>query len=164
MTDLDPHDLAILAQLQANARERMEDIAAQTGLSVATVQRRIKMLKADGVIAGETAVIQPDRVGFGMTFLVMVELERERLVELDAFQATVVQEPQVQQCYYITGDFDFLLVVLSQSVESFKLLTHRLFFENPNVKRFRTSLVMDRIKVSLTVPLETPAAPIGATR
>ena len=158
MTDLDPHDLAILTQLQANARERMEDIAAQTGLSVATVQRRIKTLKAEGVIAGETAVIQPDRVGFGMTFLIMVELERERLVELDAFRSKVVDEPQVQQCYYITGDFDFVLVVLSQDVESFKLLTQRLFFENPNVKRFRTSLVMDRVKVTLTVPLDASPA------
>lgn len=156
MDGLDSNDYAILALLQANARERMEDIAAQTGLSVATVQRRIKILKTDGVIAHETAVIQPDRVGFDMTFLVMVELERERLVELEAFKKQIDAEPQVQQSYYVTGDFDFVLVVLARNVEHFKLLTQRLFFENANVKRFRTSLVMDRIKVSLTVPLEPP--------
>lgn len=156
MDRLDSNDYAILSLLQENARERMEDIAAKTGLSVATVQRRIKTLKTDGVIAHETAVIQPERVGFGMTFLVMVELERERLVELEAFKAKVEAEPQVQQSYYVTGDFDFVLVVLSQDVERFKLLTQRLFFENSNVKRFRTSLVMDRVKVSLTVPLVPP--------
>lgn len=91
-----------------------------------------------------------------MTFLVMVELERERLVELEAFKTVIDAEPQVQQSYYVTGDFDFVLVVLSQDVERFKLLTQRLFFENSNVKRFRTSLVMDRVKVSLTVPLVPP--------
>ncbi len=156
MDRLDSHDYAILSLLQENARERMEDIAAKTGLSVATVQRRIKTLKTDGVITHETAVIHPERVGFGMTFLVMVELERERLVELEAFKTVIDAEPQVQQSYYVTGDFDFVLVVLSQDVERFKLLTQRLFFENSNVKRFRTSLVMDRVKVSLTVPLVPP--------
>ncbi len=156
MTSLDPHDYAILHMLQANARERMEDIAARTGLSVATVQRRIRTLRTDGVISGESVVIQPELVGFGMTFLVMVELERERLVEIEAFRAQVAAEPQIQQCYYVTGDFDFVLIVLTQDVERFKLLTHRLFFDNSNVKRFRTSLVMDRTKVTLTVPFEVP--------
>lgn len=161
MTALDMHDFEILRMLQANARERMEDIAAQTGLSIATVQRRIKVLKAEGVIANETAVIQPDLVGFGMTFLVMVELERERLSELDAFRAQVAAEPLVQQCYYVTGDFDFVLVILTRNVDEFKHMTHRLFFDNSNIKRFRTSLVMDRAKVSLTVPIEYSAEAPG---
>jgi DNA-binding Lrp family transcriptional regulator len=154
MSNLNPTDYTILEMLQTNARVRMEDIASKTGLSVATVQRRIKALKSEGVIAGEAAVLQPELVGFGMTFLVMVELERERLSELELFRERVCAEPQIQQCYYVTGEFDFIMVALSQDVERFKQLTHRLFFDNPNVKRFRTSLVMDRTKISLSVPLE----------
>ncbi|QOF75084.1 Lrp/AsnC family transcriptional regulator (plasmid) [Aminobacter sp. SR38] len=154
MSQLNSSDYAILEMLQSNARVRMEDIASKTSLSVATVQRRIKALKSEGVIASETAVLQPELVGFGMTFLVMVELERERLSELELFRERVCAEPQIQQCYYVTGEFDFVMIALSQDVERFKRLTHRLFFDNPNVKRFRTSLVMDRTKVSLSVPLE----------
>lgn len=157
MTQLDANDYEILRLLQGNARERMEDIASKTGLSVATVQRRIKALKTDGVIVSETAVLQPELLGFSMTFFVMVELERERLSEIETFKERVGSELEVQQCYYVTGDFDFALICLCRNVEGFKLLTHRLFFDNPNIKRFRTSLVMDRTKVSLTVPVEEEA-------
>lgn len=154
MASLDHSDLVILNMLQANARERLENIAAQAGLSLATVQRRIKTLKASGVIAGETAVIRPEAVGFAMTFMVMVELERERIEELEAFCSQVRAEPQVQQCYYVTGDFDFALIVLARDMGSFKRLTHRFFFDNSNVKRFRTWVVMDRTKVSFELPLD----------
>ncbi|WP_282609312.1 Lrp/AsnC family transcriptional regulator [Pelagibius sp. Alg239-R121] len=153
MTKSNPEDITILRLLQANARERLETIASETGLSVATVQRRIKSLKAEGVIMGEEALISPEAVGYNMTFLIMVELERERLDQLDAFRRKTKTEPQVQQCYYITGEADFALIVLAKSMQDFEILTHRLFFADTNVKRFRTSVVMDRTKVGLTVPL-----------
>lgn len=150
---LNASDATILRLLQANARERLETIAAETGLSVATVQRRIKSLKAEGVIVGEEAVISPQAVGYTMTFVILVELERERIDQLDAFRRKARAEPQVQQCYYITGEADFALIALAKDMDDFQHLTHRLFFDDENVKRFRTSVVMDRTKVGLTVPL-----------
>ena len=149
-------DLTILRLLQDNARERLETLAYETGLSVATVQRRLKALKASGVIESEPAVIVPQAVGFSMTFIIMVELERERLDQLDAFRRKAKAEAQVQQCYYITGEADFALVVLARNMEDYEKLTHRLFFDDSNVKRFRTSVVMDRTKVGMTVPLNPP--------
>ena len=88
-----------------------------------------------------------------MTFLVLVELERERVDQLDAFRRRAKAEPRVQQCYYITGEADFALIVLARDMQDFQELTHRLFFDDANVKRFRTSVGMDRTKVGLTVPL-----------
>lgn len=151
----DAADLTILRMLQDNARERLDNIAAETGLSLATVQRRVKALKAGGTIAGEQAVLSPEALGYSMTFLIMVELERERLDQLDAFRRKVKAEPQVQQCYYITGEADFALIALAKSMQDFEKLTQRLFFSDSNVKRFRTSVVMDRTKVGLSVPLES---------
>lgn len=153
MSELAETDLTILRLLQANARERLETIAVETGLSVATVQRRIRSLKADGAIMGEEAVISPKAVGYTMTFLVMVELERERIDQIDAFRRKVRAESQVQQCYYITGEADFALIVLARDMEDYEKFTHRLFFQDSNVKRFRSSVVMDRTKVSMNVPL-----------
>ena len=147
-------DATILRLLQANARERLETIAAETDLSVATVQRRIKALKAAGVITAEQAVVSPPAVGYAMTFMIMVELERERLDQLDAFRRKARAEPQVQQCYYITGEADFALIVLAKDMADFEQLTHRLFFADANVKRFRTSVVMQSTKVGLSVPLD----------
>ncbi len=153
MGELADTDLTILRLLQTNARERLETIAMETGLSVATVQRRIRGLKADGAIMAEEAVISPKAVGYTMTFLVMVELERERIDQIDAFRRKVRAEPQVQQCYYITGEADFALIVLARDMEDYEKFTHRLFFQDSNVKRFRSSVVMDRTKVSMNVPI-----------
>jgi len=150
---LSASDTTILRLLQSNARERLETIAAEAGLSVATVQRRIKGLREAGVIAGESALISPPAVGYAMTFLIMVELERERLDQLDAFRRKAREEPQIQQCYYITGEADFALIALAKDMKDFEQLTHRLFFADANVKRFRTSVVMHRTKVGLSVPL-----------
>lgn len=153
MTELTSSDLKILGLLQDNAREKLETIAFETELSVATVQRRIKHLKSKGVITKESALISPEAVGYAMTFLILVELERERLDQVDGFRRKVRAEPQVQQCYYITGEADFALIALAKDMQDFEELTNRLFFEDTNVKRFRTSVVMNRSKISLHVPL-----------
>jgi len=156
MAELSDTDLIILKMLQENAREKLETIAAETGLSVATVQRHIRNLRAEGAILKETAVVAPEAAGFAMTFLVFVEMERERIDQLDAFRRRAKADPQVQQCYYITGEADFALVVLCRDMADFERVTHRLFFEDANVKRFRTSVVMSRTKVGLEVPLTGP--------
>ncbi|MGJ3259514.1 MAG: Lrp/AsnC family transcriptional regulator [Rhodospirillales bacterium] len=153
MTELNETDQTILRLLQANTREKLETIAFETGLSVATVQRRIRHLKDTGVIERESAVISAEAAGYTMTFLIFVEMERERIDQLDAFRRKAKTEPQVQQCYYITGEADFALVVVAKDMADFEELTHRLFFKDANVKRFRTSVVMNKTKVSLDIPL-----------
>jgi Lrp/AsnC family leucine-responsive transcriptional regulator len=154
MKSLDQSDRKILHLLQKNSREKLESIASETGLSVATVQRRIKHFRSAGIIEQETALISQEAAGYNMTFLIFVEMEQEKSHQLDIFRKKVTAEPQVQQCYYITGEADFALVVLGKNVEDFERLTHRLFFEDNNVKRFRTSVVMNRTKTGMTVPLE----------
>ena len=154
MKSWDQNDRKILHLLQNNSREKLESIASETGLSVATVQRRIKHFRSVGIIEQETALISQEAAGYNMTFLIFVEMEQEKSYQLDSFRKKVVAEPQVQQCYYITGEADFALVVLGKDVEDFERLTHRLFFEDSNVKRFRTSVVMSRTKTGMTVPLE----------
>ena len=96
-----------------------------------------------------------------MTFIILVELERERLDQLDAFCTKAKSEFQVQPCYYITGEADFALVVLARYMADFEQLTHRFFIEDTNVKRFRTSVVMSRTKTGMTVPLGSEPTPAG---
>lgn len=151
-----PSDLIILRMLQENARERLETIAYEAGLSVATAQRRVRALKDAGIIERDAAIVSPQALGYNMTFIILVELERERIDQLDAFRRKVKQESRVQQCYYITGEADFALVALARDMDDYQRLTQRLFFDDSNVKRFRTSVVMDRTKVSVDVPVEEP--------
>lgn len=146
-------DRTILRIVQSDSKTRHEDIAEMAGASLATIQRRIRHLKAVGVIQCEQALIDPEAVGQGMTFLILVELERERLDILDAFRRKVHAEEQIQQCYYITGEADFALVALAKDMNEYQVLIQRLFFDDTNVKRFRTSVVMDRTKVGMNVPV-----------
>lgn len=151
--DLSLVDRAILRSIQKDSRSRLESIAENAGASVATVQRRMRHLRETGVIQGETALVSPEAVGQGMTFLILVELERERLDILDSFRRKIEAEDQIQQCYYITGEADFALIALAKDMNEYRDLIQRLFFDDTNVKRFRTSVVMDRTKVGMNVPV-----------
>ncbi|WP_417459486.1 Lrp/AsnC family transcriptional regulator [Kordiimonas sp.] len=153
MTDLDHADRILLAELQRDSTTSINDLADACGLSTPSVQRRLKKLRASGVIEREIAVLNQKALGQDMTFIVLVELERERIDQLDAFRRMAARESAVQQCYYVTGEADFVLVCTAADMQAFEALTHRLFFENGNVRRFRTSVVMSRTKVGLDVPV-----------
>lgn len=154
---LDQLDYSILRRLQRDARTIAESIAAEVGMSTAAVQRRIKRLRETGVIRREVAVLNPKALGLAMTFIVEVEMERERSDVLDAFRYQMDADENVQQCYYVTGAYDFILIVTARDMEDFEEFTQRTFFDNPNVRRFSTSIVMRPIKVGLTLPLSTQA-------
>ncbi|GLY63967.1 ArsR family transcriptional regulator [Amycolatopsis taiwanensis] len=140
--------------LQEDSRTIAETIGARVGLSAAAVQRRIKRLRANGVIAREVAVLDPEAVGVGMTFIVAVEMEHGQRDVLDAFRKQALADAAVQQCYHVTGRTDFVLVVNCRDLSEFDAFTNRMFFDNCEVRHFTTSVVLDRIKAGLTIPLD----------
>lgn len=152
-TELDQFDWAILAVLQQNNMMPQRLIGEAVHLSAASVQRRIQRLEASGIIQANQAVLDPSKVGQLLTLLVEIMVESEQAALIDVAKASFAAAPEVQQCYYVTGEADFMLVVNTTSMQAYEALTRRLFFDNPNVKRFRTLVVMDRVKVGLTVPL-----------
>ncbi len=153
-SSLDSFDLAILKLLQSDNTTPQRLIGEQVNLSAAAVHRRIRRMEEDGVIVGNIATVDPARVGRPITVIVEVHVESERLDLLDVAKQSFSDDPEVQQCYYVTGDADFVLIVTVASMGDYEALTRRLFFGNHNVKRFRTLVVMDRIKTGLAVPLD----------
>ena len=151
--ELDGFDLRILDILQNDNTTPQREIGERVSLSAPAVQRRIKRMQETGVISANVAVIDPPRVGQAITIVVEVRVESERIDLLDATKARFAAAPEVQQCYYVTGDEDFVLIVTVASMAHYEALMRRLFFDNTNVKRFRTLVVMDRIKSTLKVPL-----------
>jgi len=148
---LDNSDRIILALIQEDNTLGLEYIASKCCLSVTSVQRRLKKMRKDKTIDKEIAVINPAAVDQNMTFVITVKLERERLDMLDAFRNMIRKNIQVQQCYYVTGEADFIIICTARDMKDFEVLTHRLFFDNQNVRSFKTSVVMDRTKVGLSV-------------
>jgi DNA-binding Lrp family transcriptional regulator len=152
---LDAYDRKLLQLLQTNNRLSQRELADAVSLSPSAVNRRIAALEADGVITANTSVVDPSRVGKPITVLVQVKLESERLDLLDEVKKRFVDCPQVQQVYYVTGDFDFLLVLAVADMTEYERLTRELFFVSGNVKSFQTHVAMQRAKVSLRVAIDT---------
>lgn len=151
---LDDFDLALLDALQQDNSVPLRTLAEQVHLSTASVQRRIQRLKKAGFIQASTAVIDPEKVGQVITLMVEVHADRTQSADLELMKQTF-SGPEIQQCYYVTGDADFMLVLTVASMSQYQALTQRLFHDNPNVKWFRTIVVLERVKSTLQVPVLT---------
>jgi len=153
---LDSFDLRILERYQHDTQVPARAIGAAIGLSTAAVQRRLKRLREMGVIQREVAEIAPRAVGLPVTCLVGVNLESERTSDIERFKRKMSALPEVQQCYYVTGQIDFFLVVLAADMESYEAFTRRELLDEKNVESFTTYVTLERVKTGVAVPLPRP--------
>jgi Lrp/AsnC family transcriptional regulator, leucine-responsive regulatory protein len=152
-SDLDLFDRKLLAEIQRDAQMPQNELGARVNLSTAAVNRRLRRLSEDRVIDRYVAVVAPEKVDHPITVVVLVEVESEKIDMLDAMKRTFSQCPHIQQCYYVTGESDFVLILSVRDMEQYNQLTRQLFFSNNNVKRFKTLVAMSRVKVGLEVPV-----------
>lgn len=151
---LDQADLGILKILQVCNTTPQSEIAEVVGLSPAAVQRRIKRMRETKIILSDVSVIDRDKVGGMITLIVEVSLNSERIDFIDEAKRVFEATPEVQQCYYVTGDFDFLLIIITPSMVEYEKLTRRIFFSNDNIKKFRTTVAMNAVKTEMSIPIE----------
>ena len=153
---MDRLDVAIAAVLQRDGSRTLNDIAAEVGLSASATQRRVARLRQEGAISADVCILSPKAFGFPLTFVVEIVLEKVRVREVNEIKKKLKAAPEVQQVYNITGDADLLLILLARDVEHFEQISRDLFSADPHVRRYRTSLVVDRVKSTLTIPLDLP--------
>lgn len=150
---LDDFDYRILQRWQADTRLPAKVIAEEIGLSVAAVQRRLKRLREQGVIRREIAELDPAQLGLPLTCIVLVDLDRETSADLDRFRRKMQACAEVQQCYYVTGQHDFVLIVLAADMLAFDAFARRNLVDDPNVRGFTTQVVFERVKTGTLVPV-----------
>jgi Lrp/AsnC family leucine-responsive transcriptional regulator len=150
---LDELDRKILARYQRDARLSAESIGAGVGLSTAAVHRRLKRLREGGVIEAEVAIVAPAAVGLPVTCVVAIDIDREGVAELDAFAARMRDCELVQQCFYVTGTYDFIVVVVAADMAAYEAFTRAYLLSDRNVRSFTTHVVLDRVKIGLAVPV-----------
>lgn len=151
---MDDFDKALLAAVQDNNRQTAEQLSTQVGLSPDACRKRLAKLRQSGMIEAEVAVLNPEKLGRGLTLVVEVTLRSERPGEIDAFQTKMLDAPEVMQCYYVTGEADFVLTLTTRDMADYEAFSRKYFFADDNVARFRTNVVMKRVKSGLTVPLD----------
>ena len=154
MSRFDPTDARILTLVQTDNRLTSEEIGNRIGLSSTAVQRRLKRLRETGLIEADVSIVSPKAVGRPISMLVLVSLERERADIIDRFKQAMRDTPEIMNAYYVTGEADFVILVTSRDMEGYEEFTRRFFYENPDIKGFKTLVVMDRVKVGFTLPID----------
>ncbi|MGA9995260.1 MAG: Lrp/AsnC family transcriptional regulator [Pyrinomonadaceae bacterium] len=153
---MDSFDVKILNIVQRDNRLPTEKIADEVGLSPSAVQRRLKRLREDGIIEADVAIVSPEATGRKLTAIVGVILDKERplLQSLAEFKELMLTTPEVMQCYDVAGDDDFIVIITARDMQEYETFTRKLFIENPNVRRYKTSFVVSRIKSGTMIQLD----------
>ncbi|MGY3473474.1 Lrp/AsnC family transcriptional regulator [Bradyrhizobium ottawaense] len=149
-------DARILDIVQKNNRLTSEVIGEMAGLSATACQRRLKRLRSEGIIEADVSIVSAKAVGRPIQMLVLVNLERERSDIIDRFKKAIRSSVDVVNGFYVTGEADFVLYVTARTMEEYEQFTRRFFYENPDIKGFKTMVIMDRVKVGFAVPIAAP--------
>ncbi len=151
---LDKFDRALLSLIQKNNRVSSEAMGADIGLSTASVQRRLKRLRDDNVITSDISTVNRGLLGYHIQLLVHVEMERESKTSIESYRETLAKHECVQHYFYVTGQYDFILVVIAKSMSHYESVADELFLQSDQVKSFTTSVVMGESLQSLFVPID----------
>jgi DNA-binding Lrp family transcriptional regulator len=154
---LDEFDHRLLELLQRDAAQTLTALGERVGLSPSAVQRRIKRYRASGLLR-QVGVLDANALPATTLATVWVTMERDTLRAHTAFRTRVRNAPEVQQCYALAGEWDYLVILVATSVAHYREVAERLFVDEGNVKRYETRLVFDTVKQGLALPTRPAAA------
>jgi DNA-binding Lrp family transcriptional regulator len=153
METLDKFDVAILAQLQLDARQTNAELASRVGLSAAPCWRRVRALEEAGFITGYRAEINRHKIGLGVLAFVRLDADRNNGDATRQLEEAIKKMPEVVSCHYISGTGTFELQVVAQDLESFSRFALTKLMNLPNVKDIHTSFSLGEVKASSALPL-----------
>ena len=151
--ELDRIDRKILAAVQADCTIGAEALAELSGTSPSTALRRLRKLRAAGVIVAEVAVVDGRKVGRGLLMIVGVRLEREDARIAAEFRRSLEAHPAVMQLYFVTGSADYILHVSAATMAEYDEFVETVLVSNPNIAMTETHVVIRPIKMGLSVPV-----------
>ena len=159
---VDAIDLALLDQLQTDASLNNQDLARRVHVSPPTCLRRVKRLRDAGLIERDVAILDTNRLapllGHGLQAIVEITLDRQGSEEQEAFEARVVGDDAVQQCYRVSPGPDFILVVYAPDMPAYLALAQRLFTSDANVRNVKSFFSVRRAKFEPRIPLQRTRA------
>ncbi|WP_140627392.1 Lrp/AsnC family transcriptional regulator [Methylibium rhizosphaerae] len=150
---LDRYDIAILRELQQDARLSNAELASRIGLSPAPTWRRVKWLEEQGYILGYRAALDRRKIGLGVLAFVRVDAERNNADATRALEDAIRALPEVISCHYISGAGTFELEVLTTDLDAYARWSMDTLFKLPNVKDLHTSFSLGEVKGSGVLPL-----------
>ena len=154
---MDTIDRKIIAELQAEGRLTVTELAQRVGLSVAPCHRRLRELERAGAIRGYRAVVDPAALGLGFEVLVQVTMDREDAATVADFERGLAEIPEVRHAERLFGDPDYLLRVATADIAAYQTLRDEKLATLPGVGRLTSTIVMKRIVEERPFPLAPPS-------
>jgi DNA-binding Lrp family transcriptional regulator len=151
--ELDPIDLRILGHLQDHGRVSNLELAEAVHLSPAQCHRRHRRLEERGFVLRYEARLDAARLGLGVMAYVHVTMERGHIREVMKFRELVSGMAQVQECYAVTGDFDYVLKVVARDLKHLSDFLLRTLAQLPGVNGVQSSVCLDEVKCTAALPL-----------
>ena len=153
MINLNRIDRNILRTLQQYGRLSYAELARKVGLTTTPCIERVRRLERDGVITGYCALVNPEAVGAGMVVIVQIRLTRTSQDTFEEFKAAASQLPEVQECYLVSGNFDYLIKARVADMTAYRELLGETLLGLPGVQESTSYVVMETVKESLFVTI-----------
>ena len=150
---MDAIDRKIIAELQAEGRLTVTELAQRVGLSVAPCHRRLRALETSGAIRGYRAVVDPAAIGLGFEVLVFVTMDREDAATIADFERGLAKVAEVRHAERLFGDPDYLVRVATADLDAYQSLRDEKLATLPGVRRLTSTIVMKRIVDDRVLPL-----------
>lgn len=150
---MDRIDKKILNLLQKDNRISNQKLAEKVGLSAPACLKRVKKLRESGVIMSDVSIVSPQVVGHLINVIVEVEMDRDTLDVYDSFNRQMSACPEVTQCYQVTGEVDFVLVVLVPDMQTYEAFARRELASNSYLRKFRSLISLRREKFRTAIEL-----------
>ena len=150
---MDRIDRKILAQLHADGRLSLTELAERVGLSLSPCHRRVRALEESGVILGYRALLAPKELGLGFSAIVFVTLREVTRQAITDCEAALLEVPQIVEAQRLFGDPDYLLQVITKDLAAFQQLYDESLTSLPNVQRLVSTLVMKNVINDRVLPL-----------
>lgn len=150
---MDTIDKKILACLQNDARITNVSLADAVGLTSAPCLRRVRDLEQNGIIRSYTTLLDPDRVGWGVSVFIEVRLEKQVMNSLQIFEETINGYPEVMECYLMTGTSDYLLRIVANDLKFLQTFITDNLASIPCVANMRSSVALKQVKYKTELPI-----------
>ena len=154
LEELDDLDNSILKELQEDSAMSNVELARRISLSPPAVHARIKRLEELGYVRQDVAILDREKVGYDMLCLINVTLQMHQMDNINLFREAVQAMPEVLECYFVTGEFDYLLKVVVRNRKELETFLMEKLTPIPGIARISTSIVLTEIKYTTALALE----------
>ena len=150
---LDNFDYKILNAVQANNRVTSAQLAKEVGLSSSACQRRLNAMRKVGIIEKDVSVLNRNKLNRKITIIVQILSDIEGAEHDKEFKKSMLSAQEVMQCYYVTGDYDYVVIATFNEMGDYEEFTKKYFLKDSNIKRFNSMVVMNKVKENLSIPV-----------